>query len=246
MNGISPTTSGSNIALLRSSGISKGVVAGDNDLGDLARSYLSLLLQHRSRDAFDAVEARLDAGLSIRDLYLKVFQPVQREVGRLWESRQLSIAQEHYITTATQVVMSKLYAYVVASPRIGKTFVAACVGDQLHEMGMRMVADFVEMEGWDTVYLGSNLRLNEIPQAVIDNRADALGLSATLPNHVDDIRDLVSRLRADVKTRGVHVIVGGYAFGDGRADWSTTGANSFARDANEAVVRLNRLRQSAA
>ena len=246
MNRISPTTSGTDIALQRSSGISNGFVAGDNDLGDLARSYLSLLLQHRPRDAFDPVKARLDGGLSIRDVYLKVFQPVQRELGRLWELGQLSIAQEHYVTAATQVVMSKLYPYVLASQRIGKTFVAACVGDQLHEMGMRMVADFVEMEGWDTVFLGSNLPLNEIPKAVIENRADALGLSATLPNHVDDVRDLVSRLRADVKTRGVHVIVGGYAFGDGRADWSTTGADSFARDANEAVVRLNRLSQLAA
>ena len=246
MNKVPPTTSGADISFLQSSDIGKCVEAGNGDVDDLARIYLSLLLQHRSRDAFDAVKARLDAGLSIRDVYLKVFQPAQREVGRLWELGQLSIAQEHYVTAATQVVMSKLYPYVMVRARIGKTFVAACVGDQLHEMGMRMVADFVEMEGWDTIYLGSNLPLNEIPQAVIENRADALGLSATLPNHVDDIRDLVSRLRADGKTRDVHVIVGGYAFGEGHADWSTTGADSFARDANEAVLCIRKLGQSGA
>ena len=246
MKRVPTATPGADVSPTQFSDISQSFLAGDNDVCNLARSYLSLLLQNRSREAFVAVKAQLDAGLSIRDVYLKVFQPVQREVGRLWELGQLSIAQEHYVTAATQVVMSKLYPYVMASARIGKTFVAACVGDELHELGMRMVADFVEMEGWDTIYLGSNLPLNEIPKAVIDNRADALGLSATLPSHVDDVRDLVSRLRADVKTRSVHVIVGGYAFGEGRADWSTTGANSYARDANEAVVCLGKLCQSAA
>ena len=34
--------------------------------------------------------------------------------------------------------------------------VATCIGGELHEIGIRMVADFFEMEGWDTYYLGAN------------------------------------------------------------------------------------------
>ena len=33
-------------------------------------------------------------GLSIESIYLEVFQPVQYEVGRLWQMNQLTVAQE--------------------------------------------------------------------------------------------------------------------------------------------------------
>ncbi|MDZ7776615.1 MAG: hypothetical protein U5L09_13885 [Bacteroidales bacterium] len=52
--------------------------------------------------------------------------------------------------------MSQLYPYIFNSQRVGKSMVAATVGGELHEMGIRMVADFFEMEGWDTWYLGAN------------------------------------------------------------------------------------------
>ncbi|WP_440120087.1 hypothetical protein [Paenibacillus sp. QZ-Y1] len=32
--------------------------------------------------------------------------------------------------------------------------VAACVGSEQHEIGLRMLTDVFEMEGWDTYYLG--------------------------------------------------------------------------------------------
>lgn len=37
-----------------------------------------------------------------------------------------------------------------------------------HEIGMRMVADFFEMEGWDTYYLGANTPTRSILQTIVD------------------------------------------------------------------------------
>ena len=64
-----------------------------------------------------------------------------REVGRLWQMNRLSVAQEHYVTAATQLIMSQLYPLVFRTARRDRRIVAACVGGELHELGVRMVAD---------------------------------------------------------------------------------------------------------
>jgi methanogenic corrinoid protein MtbC1 len=63
------------------------------------------------------------------------------------------VAQEHYCTAATQLIMSQLSPRLFGRDRIGRRLVVTCVGDELYELGMHMVADFFEMEGWDA-YMG--------------------------------------------------------------------------------------------
>ncbi len=41
-----------------------------------------------------------------RRLYLDLFQPAQRELGRLWLLRKIGVAQEHFASAATQRLIS--------------------------------------------------------------------------------------------------------------------------------------------
>jgi MerR family transcriptional regulator, light-induced transcriptional regulator len=109
---------------------------------------------------------------------------VQYEVGRLWQVNEISVAQEHYCTAATQLVMSQLYPQLFASEKTAGTLVAACVAGDLHEIGLRMVTDFFEMAGWNTFYVGSNMPTEEIVDTLVLRRADVLGISATISSHL--------------------------------------------------------------
>ena len=68
------------------------------------------------------------------------------------------MAQEHYCTAATQLIMSQLYPYIFTTGKNGRVLVGTCVSGDLHEIGVRMVSDFFEMEGWDTFYLAPTRR----------------------------------------------------------------------------------------
>ena len=92
----------------------------------------------------------------MKDIYLQVFQRSQYEIGRLWQMNKLTMAQEHYCSAATQLIMSLLYPRIFDTKKIGARLVAACVQGDLHEIGLRIVSDFFEIEGWDTFYLGAN------------------------------------------------------------------------------------------
>jgi methanogenic corrinoid protein MtbC1 len=212
----------------------------------LAREYIEALLAGHRQEASRLVLEAVDNGVSVRDVYLHVFQRSQREVGRLWQLNLLSVAQEHYCTAATQLIMSQLYPRIFSAERNGRTLVATCVAGDLHEIGLRMVADFFEMEGWDTFYVGADAPTASVVQMVVERGADVLAVSATITSHVRALRELVAAVRANERARGVKVLAGGYPFNVAPELWREVGADASARDAAGAVEAAARLAEGGA
>ena len=209
-------------------------------LGELAHRYLDALLAARRDEAARlCLEAVEGGGLSVRELYLEVFQPVLYEVGRLWEADEISVAHEHFVSAVTQALMARLAPRIFVGPRRGRSLVAACAGDELHEIGLRMVADFFEIEGWDTYYIGANAPAAAIAAMVRERGADLLALSATMPSHREYAAAAIAALRADPAVAATPVLVGGAAFAGG--GWRELGADGYAVDAAAAVRLAERL-----
>ena len=163
------------------------------------------------------------------------FQKSQYEIGRLWQTNEVSVAQEHYCTAATQLVMSQLYPYLFSAQKNGQKMIATSIGGELHEIGMRMVADFFEMDGWDTYYIGANTPNESIIQTLEENQAQLLGISATLTPHVSAVENLISQIRSTEYGKNVKILVGGYPFNIAPSLWVDIGADGYGKDANEAV-----------
>jgi MerR family transcriptional regulator, light-induced transcriptional regulator len=206
---------------------------GDRPLDLLACAYLAALLDGDRHTAGRIILEAVGAGTAIRDIYLHVFQRSQRELGRLWQTGQINVAQEHYCTAATQVVIAQLYPYLFAKSRKGPRLVATCVSGELHEIGARIVADFFEMEGWDTYFLGANTPVESVVRTVDERQADILAISATMTFHIGQVRALIAAARSrGLKAR---VLVGGYPFNIASDLWRNVGADGYAPDAQEAI-----------
>jgi len=213
----------------------------DHPLAPLARQYLDALLRGERRVASRLILNAVTTGVSIKDIYLYIFQPSQYEIGRLWQMNRISVAQEHYCTAATQLVMSQLYPYISATERNGHVFVASCVNSELHELGIRIVSDFFEMEGWSTFYLGANTPTESLIQTLAERKAEILGISATMTFHVQAVAELIRATRATEIGKRVKILVGGYPFNVAPTLWQEVGADVYARDAREAVKLANQL-----
>ncbi|MFW6055765.1 MAG: cobalamin-dependent protein [Chloroflexota bacterium] len=209
----------------------------DKDLpyGDLAGRYISALLAGTQREATRLVEDEISDGATVADMYMHVFQPCQWEIGRLWQTAQISVADEHYCTAATQMIMSQLYRYVFNAERNGLTIVSTCVGDEMHELGARMVADVFEMNGWQTTYLGANVPTRDIIRTVEKQSADVLAVSATLVSHIDELNNLIAQVRDSSKGGEVKILVGGYPFRVAPGLHERMGADGSGLDAQDAV-----------
>ncbi len=189
---------------------------------EIASEYLNSLLERNKRKSSSIILESLKSDISIEEIYIEVFNPVMKEIGNLWYKGEITVDKEHYATAVTQGVMSQLYSRIFSTPRNDKTMVALCVGNELHEMGIRMLCDLFELKGWDTVYLGAAIPQESILLSLEEYNPELLLLSVTMPNYLKDCKDLISEIKAIKKYENIKIAVGGRAFDSAknlRKDW---------------------------
>lgn len=215
----------------------------DNPYFELMQQYLEAATEGNKRRATELITNAVTSGVNIQDIYINVFQPVQYEVGRLWQMGKLTVAQEHYITALTQVIMSHLYQYIFNNNTTKKLyrFVGTCVSNEIHEMGIRMVADLLEENGWDTHYLGANLSVDEIIKLVDQLKPTVIGLSASTTINISSVELVIREITRHFGKDRAYIIVGGYPFNLVPDLWKSIGADGYSKDAREAVALCNRL-----
>jgi methanogenic corrinoid protein MtbC1 len=218
-----------------------GHLQGSGVLDILARDYLSALLAGERHTASRLILGAVEAGVAVKNIYLIVFQRVLHEIGRLWQLNEINVAQEHYCTAATQLIMSQLYPHIFTGNRNGKTFVGTCVAGDLHEIGCRMIADFLEMAGWNTFYLGANTPADSVVRTLVERKANVLGVSATITLHLGSVEKLIQQVRAEPACAEVKVLVGGYPFNLEPDLWRSMDADGSARDADSVIALAERL-----
>jgi methanogenic corrinoid protein MtbC1 len=208
--------------------------------GSLAERYVERLLAFDRNGALSLISRALEHGTPIRELYLQVIQSAQHEIGRLWQLNLIPVAHEHYCTAVSQLALAQLYPRMMHGPG-GPRVVATCVSEELHELGARMVADFFELDGWDTTYVGANAPAHDLPGLLRERRASLLAISATMSSHVHAVLATIQQVRSAPDLRHLKILVGGRPFMVEGSLWRRLGADGCAADAQEAVAVGRRL-----
>ena len=211
----------------------------DHELGELAQNYFDFLAKGDRNAASLLIHDALESGISIKDIYLHVFKPALYEIGRLWEKNKITIGQEHFFTASTQMIMSQLYPFIFRTERNGHSMVATSIGGELHEIGLRMVSDFFELEGYDTYYLGANIPHNAVLDEVKIRNAHLIAVSVTIASHLDEAEQLIRNIRTTAELKDTLIIVGGYPFNQNPDLWKSIDADFCATDAEQAIQWAN-------
>ena len=207
-------------------------------LTELREQYIEALLDADLAAARDLVEDAAAFGTPVRDLYLEVLQPALYDVGRRWEHGELSVAQEHLATAATETLMVQLSERLAApdAPRRDRVAIVACVDGELHALGGRMVADFLAADGWKVLYLGAVTPAEDLADLARRRGASVVALSAALTDRLDRVRAAVDALR-EVEPPPF-VIAGGQAFRGDEELARDTGVDAYVTGPTEAVALL--------
>lgn len=213
---------------------------------DVVLRYLEYLLMSKRSEAIELILSLARSGTPITSLYVDVLQPALAEVGRMWHRNEISIADEHYATAVTQEAMSQLREFAQPGKPRHLGIVAASVGGDFHELGIRMVADCFELDGWDVTYLGANLPAMEAVRVVQECKAQVLAISANTFLHLREAGSLVEAMRAAPGVANVKIIVGGPPFNLIPELWMELGADGCASSAVDAVALAVRLVSNAA
>lgn len=143
--------------------------------GDLAQALLRF-----DAPAADSILSEAFALYSLDAVCVNVMQPVLVEVGEMWHAGSASVAQEHF---ASQFIRRKLLALlnIYDVPEGRATVVAACAAGEQHDLGLLLLALFLVRRNYKVVFLGADVPLEALQQAVAQVHPDIVCISATSP-----------------------------------------------------------------
>jgi methanogenic corrinoid protein MtbC1 len=206
-------------------------------VGTRRDAYLAALLAGDPRRARSVVAEALADGTPPEDLYLQVFQPALQEIGHRWAVGDLSVADEHLATAVTHQLLDEVSPRMRTVPWGGRLAVVTSTPDELHALGVRMVADFLEADGWEVLQLGAATPAEDLLALVEREAPDMVALSTTTPRSLPGIADVLQQLR-NAHPRPLIVVGGQFWTAEAARTARELGADVVERDPRTLVSLL--------
>jgi len=205
------------------------------------KAFMQALLQGNRRTAGELFMARIQSGASFVDVELHLVQPALYQVGRDWQDNKVTVAQEHLATATAVTLMAQAFPGTAELAASARKAVFACVQGNEHEVGLRIVADAFELEGWNVRFLGANTPSLALVDLAKSWEPDLVGLSVSFPHQFKTVKELIAQLRAALGNSCPAVMVGGLAFNGLPSAAPIVAADAYSPDARAAIGQANHL-----
>lgn len=187
-------------------------------------NYFSALTDADPARATAIVMELLDDGTPLRSITEQVLVPAQVRVGEYWQGGHWSVADEHAATAVTETALAALTRAATRPIRGGTHIVVACAEGEWHTLPGRAAAALAVAGGVRVTMMGPSMPAEHLGRRLAAGDVDLLALSCTMPtNLIGAVRCVVA-----AHERGVPVLTGGSAFGQGVARSEAIGADAHA------------------
>jgi len=169
--------------------------------------------------------------------------PAMEEVGRRFENDEYFVPELLLSARAMKAALELINPVLRASGAgaKGRVVLGAVKGD-LHDIGKNLVSAMLDGAGFEVTDLGTDVAPERFVEAVAEQNADLLCLSALLTVTMSSMRATIEALeKAGLRDR-VKVLVGGAPLSDEYAD--EIAADAYADNANSAVRAAQQLMTS--
>ena len=126
------------------------------------------------------------------------------------------------------------------APKMGTLVIGTVKGD-IHDIGKNLVAMMMEGAGFEVINIGINNSVDKFIDAIQENNADILGMSALLTTTMPYMRVVIDALKEKGMRDDIIVLVGGAPLNEAFAE--DIGADAYCRDAAVAVETAKKYMQ---
>ena len=147
----------------------------------------------------------------------RVVLPAMREIGRRWESGEISVAQEHFATSILRGRMLALGRNWGAGG--GPLVLLACPPGERHDLGLIAFGLVMRESGWRITFLGPDTPIETIVDTASRLHPAAVVLAAVSAQPFEAVADRIAEL-----AREVPVLIAGEGADDGLAERLGAGA----------------------
>jgi 5-methyltetrahydrofolate--homocysteine methyltransferase len=181
------------------------------------------------------IQSAIDAGIPVSVILNEGMIAAMAEVGRLFEEGECFVPEMLVAARAMQTGMALLKPYLKNAEvkSAGKVAVGTVKGD-LHDIGKNLVGMMLEGAGFEIIDLGTDVPPEKFVEAVRDQGAQILALSALLTTTMPSMKNTIDALNTAGLRGQVKVMIGGAPVTQNYAD--QIGADGFSSDASRAVA----------
>lgn len=179
------------------------------------------------------VQQAIEAGDTPQSIIDDNMIPAMEAIGKEFEQGKAFVPNLLMSARAMKGALELLKPQMLSgqTTALGKVVIGTVKGD-LHDIGKNLVASMLEGCGFEVVNLGTDVPTDKFVNAVRDNSADILCLSALLTTTMDNMKEVIDAVRG--AGLPVSIMVGGAPVS---ADFaSRIGADGYSSNANEAVA----------
>ncbi|TAL81162.1 MAG: cobalamin-binding protein [Bacteroidetes bacterium] len=175
--------------------------------------FLNALILGKHSFCSKLVHSYLAKKISIKELYENIFKKSLYDVGELWEHNKISVATEHLASAIVEAILNQLYFEIISNEKNGKTVICACVENEFHQIGIKMISDLFEMNSWNSHFLGSNVPILELISFIKQKNPDLLAISLSLYFNFPSLEKMIQKVQKEFPE--LPILVGGQAFQHG-------------------------------
>ncbi len=172
--------------------------------------FLNSLLTGNRRMCSGIIQEHLNNQVPVQYLYENIIKKSLYKVGELWESNKISVATEHLASAIVEAILNELYYTVGAGKKNKNSVIVSCVENEFHQIGIKMVSDIFELNGWNSYFLGANTPTDELINFTKIIKPDILAISLTLNFNLPILLSMIQKIRKELAD--LPILVGGQAF----------------------------------
>jgi MerR family transcriptional regulator, light-induced transcriptional regulator len=199
----------------------------------LALEYLEACLSGNPEQAAGLVLEGLGQ-FSAEQIFLDVLIPAEKEIGHLWHTGDITIAEEHLVTETTRHLISVISHQCRISTHRRHSVLAASVTGNSHDIALRLATELFRLSGYRAIFLGASLPAEQLARAVNMFSIDLVVLGAMLETHLNDAARAIEVLKRSAP--GTRVMVGGLVFDSVPDLWRRIGADGYAPSLRDVVA----------
>ena len=128
----------------------------------------------------------LNKGYTEEQILIDLLEPALVEAGTRWSEGRYNEAMEHQLSMTALQAMLLIQAGTTAPRNRGKAVFLTATGEN-HNIGLKMLSRFLEMDGWECYYLGSSVPAMTLQEYIKSSYINLVCISVTLNDNIDSV-----------------------------------------------------------
>ncbi|MCU0418797.1 MAG: MerR family transcriptional regulator [Cyclobacteriaceae bacterium] len=202
-----------NVSVLNNNGVKISKIVGLSydeivrKVAELSRSYentdvfidqLVVAMIDMEEERFEKIISELTLKFGFERTVIEIIYPFLEKIGVLWQTGNISPAQEHFIThLIRQKIMVAIDALPLA-PKTARRVLLYLPENELHELGLLFYHYVTKRDGYRTYYLGQTVPYNDVKSVCEVHHPDFVVSAFTSSPTPGNVQAYVNRICADL------------------------------------------------